>query len=76
MYALASLFQSLCLSSEKLRNENVGLKQQMTLKAAPTKGGNKDSSARVKEMEVLVARAAADSEKHQVELKQVTLATV
>lgn len=54
----------------------MGLKQQMTLKAAPTKGGNRDGSARVKEMEVLVAQAAADSEKHLAELKQVTLATV
>ena len=57
---------------EKLRSENVDLKQQMTLKAAPTKGNSKDSSAKVKELEALVARAAAENETLLMELKQVT----
>ena len=59
--------------AEKLRSENSDLKQQMSLKSAPTKGSSRDSSAKVKEMEALVARAAAENEKYLTELKQVTL---
>lgn len=73
VYVLMSLLRLPCVcAAEKLRNENADLKQQATLRAPPTKSNGKDSSAKVKEMETLVARAAAENETLVMELKQVT----